>query len=87
MDFSNRIYKYLETSKVLEVGEVKIHKAYLYAKGYEVFISTLQGRKVVELEVRTLPHRELVLSENGTVNSLLNIASGYIRNHPQDGFK
>ena len=84
MDFPNRIYKYLDTSKVLEVGEVKIHKAYLYAKGYEVFISTLHGRKVVELEVRTIPSRELVLSKTGTVNSVLNIASGYIRNHSKE---
>lgn len=81
MDFSNRIYKYLSKSKVLEVGEVKLHKSYLYATGYEVFIRTLHGRKVVELELRTMPGRELVLRKTGTVNSVLDSASGYIRNH------
>ena len=80
MDFSNRIYKYLKTSKVLEVGEVKIHKAYLYAKGFEVFITTLPGRKVVAVEVRTLPSRDLVFSKTGTVSAVLNGASGYIQN-------
>lgn len=84
MDFSNRIYKYADTSNVLNVGEVKMQNAHLYADGYEVFMGTLPSRKVVELEVRGFPNRELLLSEIGTVNAVLNRASGYIRNHQKE---
>lgn len=44
-------------------------------------MGTLPGRRVVELEVRGFPNRELLLSEIGTVNTGLSRASGFIRSH------
>lgn len=83
MCFSKRIYKYVGKSEILEIGEVKIHKAYLYAKEYEVFVECLANRKVVSLELnkRNGNERELVLKEVGTVSYVLSVASGYIANH------
>lgn len=82
MEFSNKIYRYLEKSNVLTVGEVKIHQAYLYGGGYEVWVHVLENRKVVNMELRERKNdRKLVLSTVGTVPNVLNTASGYIRNH------
>lgn len=82
MEFSNKIYRYLEKSGVLAVGEVKIHQAYLYGGGYEIWVHALENRKVVNMEIREIKNnRKLVLSKVGTVSNVLNTASGYIRNH------
>lgn len=85
MDFAERVYKYLYKYKVLEVGEVRLRKAYLYSDGYEIFITTLYGKKVVEVVVRRLDNREVVLIKRGTVNGMLGVASGYVRHNPLSG--
>ena len=83
MTFHQQIYKYLDNSDILEVGEVKIGQAYLYGNlndsRYEIIVHALAGQKVVSMKIHK--NSEEVFSATGTVNHVLNAAVGYIRNH------
>lgn len=61
-----------------------MQKAYLYSCEYEIFITTLYDKKIVEVVISRLHDREVVLNKRGTVNGILSVASGYIRHHPLD---
>jgi len=83
MRFHQQIYNYLDTSNILEVGEVKISQAYLYANlnqsRYEIIVHALAKQKIVSMKIQK--DRKEVFSATGTVNYVLNAAVGYIRNH------
>lgn len=81
MTFSEKIYEHVKKAKVLEIGEVKTHQAYLYSENYEMVLRTLPNRKVLELTVLTQPERTLVLGQVGTLNHLLRVATGYAIHH------
>lgn len=81
LNFSEKIYKQICKSNVLEIGEVKTHQAYLYSEKYEMVFRTLQNRKVLELTVLSQQERTIVLSKVGTLNHLLRVATGYAIHH------
>lgn len=79
MTFSEKIYKKTYGKNILEIGEVKISQAYLYGGDFEIVINKIPNRKVVELNIYKLKERNLLLNKIGTLNNVLDVATGYVR--------
>lgn len=81
MTFSEKIYKRIFEKNILEIGEVKNSQAYLYGGDFEIVINKIPNRKVIELTIYKLKERNLVLNKIGTLNNVLSVATGYVRQH------
>lgn len=71
MTFAEKIEKKIGKNSLIEIGEVKTHQAYLYAKEYEIVLTALPHRKVLEMKIQQTNNRgTLLLNEIGTLSYL-----------------
>lgn len=76
--FSERIEKHIKRKNVLEIGEVKIHRAYLYHGDYEICIEAVANRKVYQSTVRV--KQDVLQQHTGTLSHVLHRATGFVLN-------
>lgn len=83
MNFAEKIEKHLRKKQVIQIGEVKIHQAYLYSVSdkYEIVLTSMSKKKTLLLEIRNRETNEVVLTKKGTLNNLLSVATGYVLNN------
>lgn len=79
MTFAEHIDKLIRKNKVLEMGEVRISRAYLFGKKYSIVIEKIKNSKLHNMEIRF--DGELLLKDKGTLSYVIHRASGYVLNH------
>lgn len=83
MNFAEKIENHLRKKQVIQIGEVKNHRAYLYSvpERYEIVLAAMEKKKTLLLEIRSRETNEVVLTKSGTLNNLLSVATGYVLNN------
>lgn len=79
MTFSETIEKHINRRNVIEIGEVKVARAYLYSASHEICIELVAERKVYQLTVQA--NQQIYLRHTGTLNNVLHRATGFVLNH------
>lgn len=65
---------------MLELGEVRVYRAHLFAPGYEMIIEKLPNRKVLSLKILNKDKHTIELESVGTLSCLLHKCTGFALN-------